>query len=71
MKPHDTKNQASESHHEKIFWAKETKFKEPKKKNRFYIAVLRAEIRTDMTEKQVLKVYSERYPDYNIKIKKL
>ena len=71
MKPHDTKNQASESHREKVHRAKKKKFKELRKKRRFRIEAIKATIKTNMTEKEVLEAYSLRYPEYEIKIKKL
>ena len=71
MKPHDTKNQASESHREKVHRAKKNKFKKPRKKRKFYIEAIKAKIETNMSEKEVLEAYSLRYPEYEIKIKKL
>lgn len=71
MKLHDTKNQASESHREKVHRAKKNKFKKPRKKRKFYIEAIKAKIETNMSEKEVLEVYSLRYPEYEIKIKKL
>lgn len=47
------------------------KFKEPYKNRTFRIEAIKATIKTNMSEKEVLETYSLRYPEYEIKIKKL
>lgn len=69
MKPHDTKDQASESHHEKIYRAKKMKFKEPKKKHLVIIKSERVYFKTNMKEKQALEHYKKLYPDCKIEYK--
>lgn len=47
------------------------KFEEPYKNRTFRIEAIKATIKTNMSEKEVLETYSLRYPEYEIKIKKL
>jgi hypothetical protein len=62
------KEQANESHREKVRKARKIakKFKEPKKKRKVFISALNAEIRTNKSVKKTLKFYQNLYPYLDI-----